>query len=164
MHQQFHPYGIFLIDLDYFIPISASIFTEKMILIPQRLFESPQVTTILRDGNVCILQKELTEPVVKREGYISNHVVSIVLAGEQQIRTYDENLIRVKQGEVLFIPRGMYYITDLLPKDGTFKSLLFILTMPLFTNFYLIPKSLKFLTKKFGSFKVWACSCITVIC
>ena len=62
---------------------------------------------------------------MKREGYISNHVVSVVLAGEQQIRTYDENLIRVKQGEVLFIPRGMYYITDLLPKEGTFKSLLF---------------------------------------
>lgn len=96
-----------------------------MILIPQRLFEAPQVTTILRDGNVCILSKALTDPVIQREGYISNHVISVLLAGEQQIRTYEDQLIRVQQNEVLFIPRGMYHITDLLPTKGAFKSLLF---------------------------------------
>lgn len=96
-----------------------------MILIPQRLFDHPQVTTILRDGNVCILSKELFEPIIQREGYISNHVISIVLKGEQVIQSYDDEMIRVKQNEVLFIPRGMYHVTDLLPKDGPFRSLLF---------------------------------------
>ncbi len=96
-----------------------------MILIPQRLFENKQVTTILRDGNVCILKKELTEPVVNREGYISNHVVSILLTGEQQITTYEDQVIKVNPGEVVFIPRGMYHITDLLPGKGKFESLLF---------------------------------------
>ena len=96
-----------------------------MILIPQRLFNDQRVNTILRDGNVCILSKELPEPIVNREGYISNHVVSVVLSGEQQIRTYEDELIKVKAGEVLFIPRGMYYVSDLLPQNGTFKSLLF---------------------------------------
>lgn len=96
-----------------------------MILIPQRLFDNPQVTTILRDGNVCILSKALTKPVLQKEGYIANHVISICLAGQQRIETYDGELFTVKAGEVLFIPRGMYHITDLLPKSGTFKSLLF---------------------------------------
>jgi len=96
-----------------------------MILIPQKLFEQPEVKTILRDGLVCILKKELNKPVVEREGYISNHVISVVLAGEQKIKTYDEEILKVKAGEVLFIPRGMYYVTDLLPKNGQFKSLLF---------------------------------------
>lgn len=96
-----------------------------MILIPQRLFDAPQVTTILRDGNVCILKKSLTEPIVNREGYISNHVISILLSGEQHIKTYDDQLIKVKPQEVLFIPRGMYYISDLIPKEGKFVSLLF---------------------------------------
>lgn len=96
-----------------------------MILIPQRLFESPEVHTLLRDGNVCILHKELNAPVVEREGYISNHVVSVVLEGEQHIRTYEDDIIHVKAGEVLFIPRGMYYVTDLLPEGGNFRSLLF---------------------------------------
>lgn len=96
-----------------------------MVVIPQRLFEDPRVKTILRDGNVCILQKELDTPLVDREGYISNHVVSMVLAGEQRIRTYDDTLIKVKAGEVLFIPRGMYYVSDLLPAEGSFRSVLF---------------------------------------
>jgi len=71
------------------------------------------------------LQKELTEPVINKEGYISNHVISILMEGEQQIRTYEDELIRVKPGEVLFIPRGMYHITDLLLESGRYRSLLF---------------------------------------
>ena len=31
----------------------------------------------------------------------------------------------IHPNEVLFIPRGMYYISDLIPKEGAFKSLLF---------------------------------------
>ncbi|PHN02826.1 helix-turn-helix transcriptional regulator [Flavilitoribacter nigricans] len=96
-----------------------------MIIIPQRLFSDPQVQVILRDGNVCILQKKLTEPIREREGYISNHVISLLLAGEQHLRTFDDETIRVQAGEILFIPRGLYYISDLLPEAGAFGSLLF---------------------------------------
>lgn len=96
-----------------------------MILIPQRLFGEKQVKTILRDGNVCILEKQLSKPLINREGYISNHVISILLSGQQQINTYEDNRITTKAGEILFIPRGLYHITDLLPKQGHFHSLLF---------------------------------------
>lgn len=96
-----------------------------MILIPQRLFSNSNVTTILKDGNTCILAKDLKEPIINREGYISNHVISILLSGEQYIRTYEGETIKVKPNEVLFIPRGMYHISDLVPKNGRFRSLLF---------------------------------------
>ncbi|MEM6631144.1 MAG: AraC family transcriptional regulator [Bacteroidota bacterium] len=96
-----------------------------MILIPQKLFGDPRVSILLRDGNVCILQKELHEPVLNREGYISNHVISILLSGVQHIKTYEEQQIHVKAGQVLFIPRGLYAISDLLPQKGPFQSLLF---------------------------------------
>lgn len=96
-----------------------------MILIPQRLFNNKEVKTLLRDGNVCILEKKLSKSLHQREGYISNHVISILIAGEQQIKTYEEKVIKVKKGEILFIPKGLYYITDLTPKEGYFHSLLF---------------------------------------
>lgn len=96
-----------------------------MILIPQRLFEDVHVKTILRDGNTAILTKELDQPIVNREGYISNHVISILLEGEQQIRTYEDELIKVYPNEMLFAPRGLYYVSDLVPKSGKFRSLLF---------------------------------------
>ena len=95
-----------------------------MILIPQRLFPSPDVQTLLRDGNSCILHKSLPTEVKGREAYVSQHVVSIVLAGEQRLRTYDDTVIRVRAGELVFLPRGVYYVTDLKPAAGNFESLL----------------------------------------
>ncbi len=96
-----------------------------MILIPQRLFEDKQVNVILRDGNRAILTKELSQAITQREAYVSNHVIAIVLAGQQHIRTYDEEWIKIRENELVFIPRGLYYVSDLLPAKGSFKSLLF---------------------------------------
>ncbi|MEM9919856.1 MAG: AraC family transcriptional regulator [Bacteroidota bacterium] len=96
-----------------------------MILIPQRLFSDARVKVILRDGNNCILTKELQEPLLKRQGYISNHVISVLLAGEQHIETYEGRQLVVKPNEIIFIPRGLYYISDLIPSGGHFKSVLF---------------------------------------
>ena len=95
-----------------------------MILLPQRLFRQPGVQVILRDGNNCIIEKRLTEKVLRRSGYVSNHVVSVILNGTQQIESFDGAAIRAKAGEMLLIPRGLYYVTDLLPDDGAFHSLL----------------------------------------
>ena len=95
-----------------------------MILIPQRLFDDPRVRTLMRSGNRAWLHKALHTPVTDREGYVSNHVVSIVRAGEQQIRPYEAPTLRVRRGEVLLIPRGLYHITDLLPAEGAFESIL----------------------------------------
>jgi len=96
-----------------------------MILIPQRLFNNKEVKTLLRDGNVCILEKKLSKSLYEREGYISNHVISILLKGQQHIKTYEEKIITINEGEILFIPKGLYHITDLIPKEGSFHSLLF---------------------------------------
>lgn len=96
-----------------------------MILIPQRLFEDKRVSVLLRDGNTAILAKELDQAITEREAYVSNHVISIVLAGQQQIRTIDEERITIGENELVFIPRGLYYVSDLLPAKGRFKSLLF---------------------------------------
>ncbi|WMX13055.1 AraC family transcriptional regulator [Aureispira sp. CCB-E] len=114
-----------------------------MILIPQRLFKSEGVQIILKDGNVCILSKALNRPVLRREGYISNHVISMVLSGEQHIRNYDGQLLVAKAGEMLFIPRGMYVISDLLPQKEMFKSLLFYFDDLLIQDFLSVAKSTK---------------------
>lgn len=96
-----------------------------MILIPQRLFNEPSVKIILKDGNVCILEKKLDSSITNREGYVSSHVISIVLSGEQHIRTIDNTLIKIKKNEIVFIPRGLYHVSDLITQDKQFRSVLF---------------------------------------
>lgn len=96
-----------------------------MILIPQRLFTDANIKVLLQDGNTCILQKELPDTLLGREAYVTNHVISVVLAGEQRVKTYDGSIIRVRAGELVLLPRGIYYVTDLKPADDHFRSLLF---------------------------------------
>lgn len=99
---------------------------SPMLIIPQQLFEQPNVHTLLRSGNTAVLVKSLSEPVYEREGYVSSHVVSMVLDGEQRIYTPNDRQVRVQAGELLLIPRGLYQISDLLPVSGEpFRSLLF---------------------------------------
>ena len=96
-----------------------------MIILPQRLFDSSDVQVVLRSQNCCVLHKTLSAPVLQREGYISNHVISIILEGQQILHPFEKNKIIVNKGEVIFIPRGMYYVTDLLSDNNKFESLLF---------------------------------------
>lgn len=96
-----------------------------MILLPQKLFASPEVKVLLRDGQNCVLSKSLSRGVSGREAYLATHAVSLVLAGEQRLRTYDETLATVGAGELAVLPRGLYYVTDLKPAEGNFRSLLF---------------------------------------
>ena len=95
-----------------------------MVIIPQKLFHDRRVQVILQDGHTCILKKTIEEPLLNREGYISNHVISIVLRGRQQIRTYEEETIAVTGPSILFIPRGLYFVSDLLPDQGPFEAIL----------------------------------------
>ena len=85
-----------------------------MIVIPQKLFNDPQVSTILRDDNVCILQKELPNPLNNREGYVASHAISFVQSGEQIIKFYNGEEVKIKANQLVIIPRGVYYISDLI--------------------------------------------------
>jgi len=123
-----------------------------MILIPQRLFEDKQVSVILREGNTAILTKELDQAITQREAYVSNHVISIVLAGQQHIRTYDEEWIKIRENELVFIPRGLYYVSDLLPTKGSFKSLLFYFDDSLIHSFLAHSKVSEFSKKTVPSY------------
>ena len=100
-----------------------------MRLIPQRLLNQPFMQQILSDGASYVLRKTLHEPALNREGYISKSVLTMVLKGEQKIMTYDGNLIQVPAGSMMFIPKGMYNVSDLLGDNNKeskgFESVLF---------------------------------------
>ncbi|PHI20195.1 AraC family transcriptional regulator [Lewinellaceae bacterium SD302] len=95
-----------------------------MILLPTRLFQQPTVTTLLRSGNNCILEKRLEENTGRREGYLATHAVSIVLSGRQVIESYDGDTISIQPGEAILLRRGLYHISDFVTGNNGFHSLL----------------------------------------
>lgn len=96
-----------------------------MLVVPHQLIGLKNIQSLGTSGGACILQKTLNTPVLERESYISEHVISYVLQGKQHITTYDGEVETIHANELLFLPRGLYIISDLLPQNKEFKSILF---------------------------------------
>lgn len=108
-----------------------------MILVPQRLLDQPFMSQILSDGHSYILRKKLPESLTNRESYISKSVLSIVLHGCQQITNYEGELTRVMAGDMVFMPKGLYNISDLFIDDQGFESVLFFFDESIIEEFLL---------------------------
>lgn len=106
-----------------------------MLVIPQKLFESPHVTILLRKTDAVVLHKQLPESLLQREGYLSMPVIGLVLSGEQQLEGYDGQRQIVRAGEGVLLPSNLYLISDLVPQRGCFESLLFYFEVGLVRQF-----------------------------
>ncbi|MEM6877421.1 MAG: AraC family transcriptional regulator [Bacteroidota bacterium] len=91
---------------------------------------SPSINLLHQSKDLIILSKSLRSPIYERTGYLATHAASFVLQGEQQIETYEGDFFRVGAGQAMILPRDLYQISDLVPKNGSFKSLLIYFNSP----------------------------------
>ena len=98
-----------------------------MLLLPHRLLDLPFVDVYWKENHSYILRKTLSESTGDRHGYLSTHAFSMVSKGEQRIVGYEGQLMRIQAGEIGFLPRGMYTITDLVAGEEGFETTLFFL-------------------------------------
>jgi AraC-like DNA-binding protein len=98
-----------------------------MLLIPQRLFQLDSVQTVLTDGHSAILRKQLTKSTLGRQSYIGTAVLTYVQQGVQEIRNYEGEKIQVQAGSFAVLPKGIYTISDLIPDDKGFETMLFFI-------------------------------------
>lgn len=94
-----------------------------MITVPQKLLNSPQVEVIHHDAACTILSKQLHEPLLNRQSYVSRHAISVVLSGQQRIISESGEVVVVNSGEIGFVKKGIYTVTDLLADQEGFRSL-----------------------------------------
>lgn len=98
-----------------------------MLVLPQRLLNQPFVQTLWNNGRSYILRKHLSASAMDRHGYLSCDAFTCVQTGEQQILGYEGQQMLVKAGEVGFLPRGMYTVTDLVTREKEFETYLFFI-------------------------------------
>lgn len=68
--------------------------------------------------------------------YVAAHVLSVVLKGELNLRTYYEGECFVAaQNGLVFIPKGRYMISDVIPEDGEFEAVFFFFEDELIRQF-----------------------------
>ncbi len=85
--------------------------------LPQALYTYQGITQILSHGNNCILHKKLDHDIIDAEALIISHSVVYIVNGKVKINTYEGEEIIIGNGEMLFMPRDSYVISDYL-RDG----------------------------------------------
>ena len=105
-------------------------------VLPQAMYERDDIHKILRDGQSCVLYKEIGETTLHKEGFVSTHAITLVLQGRLQIEKYQCGIEMVNEGKMIFVPKGLYMISDCLqPNNEPFMAMVFFFDEALIDSF-----------------------------
>ena len=84
----------------------------KLYTFPKAFYGIDGVTALLHAEENCILHKKLTEDVVNADVLMVSHVIVFVVNGKVEINTDDGKHLVATNGEMLFMPRDSYMVSD----------------------------------------------------
>ena len=96
-----------------------------MRVVPQAFYKSQQLDKIMVDGLCCIVAKKVNTADHKNERYLASHAITLILRGGLRIESFDGNYQNITKNQLVFLPKGLYMITDLVPDKDPFEALVF---------------------------------------
>lgn len=109
---------------------------KTMKVVPQLLYKHTNVRKIMVDGLSCIVHKTIDTIDVNTDHFLASHVLSVILKGELKIETYfEDNRYVVTKNQIVFIPKGRYMISDILPENGEFEAVFYFFEAELIHQF-----------------------------
>ncbi|HHB79527.1 MAG TPA: AraC family transcriptional regulator [Saprospiraceae bacterium] len=96
-----------------------------MKIVPQSLLELDTTNTLLADGLACIISKKIYTTELESEKYLSAHAITIVLNGQMRIESHSGHTTVIGPRQMVFLPKGLYMISDILPGKKPFEALVF---------------------------------------
>lgn len=106
-----------------------------MKVVPQAFYQNSKIEKILLKGLSCILEKKVVHADPQNQRYLASHAITLVRNGKLQIETYEGNVEVVQKNELIFLPKGMYMISDIIPKNDVFSALVFFFDDAIFDAF-----------------------------
>jgi AraC-like DNA-binding protein len=94
-------------------------------ILPQSFYQNDAVKTVLADGLSCVIHKKMENQVMQKEGYVSAHAITLVLQGQLRVENDKGFLANVQAGQMIFLPKGIYMISDIIPNDDVFEAVVF---------------------------------------
>ncbi|WP_394750315.1 helix-turn-helix transcriptional regulator [Spongiimicrobium salis] len=105
-----------------------------MKVVPYAFYQHPNIEKLLVDGSSCILYKETFSVDLNNERYLSSHAITLILEGSLLIE-HDIHHTTIKKNELVFLPKGMYMVTDIIPEKKPFQALVFFFDADLIDGF-----------------------------
>lgn len=93
------------------------------------------IKIILANNNNSILHKKLNINMENMEKIIVSHSIVYVKSGTVKVETYDYNNFTVSNGEMLFMPRDSYIISDYIKEEKEMEVYIFFFDYSLTLEF-----------------------------
>ncbi|MCR9249054.1 MAG: AraC family transcriptional regulator [bacterium] len=113
-----------------------------MITVPHAFLSNSEVKKILVDGLNCVIYKSAQFDNPDNQRYLVTHAFTYVINGA--LRIFDEQRVLVVQkGEMIFLPKGLYMISDIIPENEEFEAVVFFLEQGLINDFVKLSLSIE---------------------
>ncbi len=93
------------------------------------------IKILLANENNSILYKKLNIDMLNMEKIIVSHSIVYVISGSVEIQTYDYQKFSITDGEMLFMPRDSYLISDYIKNQKDMEVYLFFFDYALTAEF-----------------------------
>ena len=93
--------------------------------LPQAMYDLDVIEILLAHENNAILYKKLERSMLDMEKVIVSHSIVYVISGTVEVQTYEYEKFTVRDGEMLFMPRDSYLISDYIRDDEEMEVYLF---------------------------------------
>jgi len=103
--------------------------------LPKAMYALDAIKLILADDNNAILYKKLDTSLLDMEKIIVSHSIVYVKSGRVEIQTYDYEKFSISDGEMLFMPRDSYLISDYIKEKENMEVYLFFFDYALCKEF-----------------------------
>lgn len=87
------------------------------------------------DGLSCVVEKSVDESDKITERYLAAHALTLVSRGRLMIETTDWGNYVVEAGQYVFLPRGLYMLTDIIPATDSFQATVYFFSEELLSDF-----------------------------
>ena len=99
------------------------------------MYNLENIKVVLANANNSILHKTLDKDMLDMEKIIVSHSIVYVKSGRVIINTYDYEHVTVTDGEMLFIPRDSYLISDYITNEKNMEVYLFFFDYEISSEF-----------------------------
>ncbi len=96
-------------------------------ILPNQIFSLPNVNAFLRCGRNSIIHKILESDLLNKDIYLNTAALVYIIKGQQVIKRYDGSAVTVEEGQLLFLRRDMYLVSDFTTREGVFEAVLFFI-------------------------------------
>lgn len=106
-----------------------------MKVVPQAFYDHPAIKKVLVNGLSSIIYKQVSKPGLNNNRFLAAPALTLVRQGALQIETDTQQVYRVGDQEMVLLPKGLYLISDIIPKDQNFEAIVFFFEESLIHSF-----------------------------